>query len=72
MYHRLTRNLASNCELVDEDANESRPHCLPPSSFPERDLRDGGELRFKAYRVAWKKCLDRMQVIITTSTCSVS
>ncbi|KAH9484392.1 Origin recognition complex subunit 3 [Psilocybe cubensis] len=37
---------------------------LPPSSFTDRDLENGCELRFQAYKVAWKKCLDRVQEII--------
>ncbi|PPQ91406.1 hypothetical protein CVT25_014294 [Psilocybe cyanescens] len=37
---------------------------LPVSAYEERDLEDGREMRFSAYKVAWKKCLDRVQDII--------
>ncbi|CAA7266184.1 unnamed protein product [Cyclocybe aegerita] len=47
------------------DPIEKLKRFIPPtSSSQDYDLENGLELRFEAYRVAWKKCLDRMQGII--------
>ncbi|KIM41529.1 hypothetical protein M413DRAFT_445512 [Hebeloma cylindrosporum] len=49
-----------------EDSDDLAPpkRVLAKSLFQERDLEDGQELRFAAYRKAWKKCLDRVQTIV--------
>lgn len=46
---------------LDEDENDANIS-LPSSSYHERDLRGGEQLRFEAYRETWRKCLGRVQV----------
>jgi len=49
--------------VCEEDIEESvLDQALPESIYPERELKDGQELRFTAYRTAWRKCLNRIQV----------
>lgn len=48
---------------LDEDENDANIS-LPSSSYHERDLRGGEQLRFEAYRETWRKCLGRVQSII--------
>ncbi|PPR03388.1 hypothetical protein CVT24_012513 [Panaeolus cyanescens] len=51
----------------DEDSDLEEPTNDNQNSFfseSENDLMNGPELRFLAYREAWKKCLERMQETI--------
>ncbi|TFK37088.1 origin recognition complex subunit 3 N-terminus-domain-containing protein [Crucibulum laeve] len=48
----------------DSDTPSDIPFPAPP--LKERDFLDGHELRLKAYRVAWDKCLTRVQSIVKT------
>ncbi|EGO26953.1 hypothetical protein SERLADRAFT_448068 [Serpula lacrymans var. lacrymans S7.9] len=49
-------------EGEDEDVDKIATYQL----FQHRDLPDGYQLRLNAYRVAWSKCLSRIQEIIHT------
>ena len=49
-------------ELEDDDEINSTGQSLPSSPYKERDLENGQELRFAAYRAAWKKCLNKIKV----------
>jgi hypothetical protein len=56
----LPRLLIADCFLDKDDEVETN---IPlPSHQTEYDLPDGEQLRLDAYRNAWKKSLDRMQV----------
>ncbi|KAF8964769.1 origin recognition complex subunit 3 N-terminus-domain-containing protein [Flammula alnicola] len=48
----------------EADDTPSEIHFVPRSIYEERDLVDGQELRFVAYKAAWKKCLERVQKIV--------
>ena len=55
----ITRDV--HCATADDEVGEELQF---PSShaFAHRDLPDGYELRLRAYRKAWAKCLERVQV----------
>jgi len=57
----------SNCDrLADDDTSDDDLEPNSCSPYDERDLVDGYVLRMNAYRAAWDKCLDRIQVRILT------
>ncbi|KAJ3505538.1 hypothetical protein NLJ89_g7363 [Agrocybe chaxingu] len=52
-------------QVEGDDPIEESKRIIPPTfSSQNYDLENGRELRFEAYRVAWRRCLDRMQEII--------
>ncbi|KAF9522255.1 origin recognition complex subunit 3 N-terminus-domain-containing protein [Crepidotus variabilis] len=49
---------------IQIDVPSSPRNALPNSPFSERDLHDGPQLRFEAYRTAWEKCMTRITGIV--------
>ncbi|KAI0316872.1 origin recognition complex subunit 3 N-terminus-domain-containing protein [Amylostereum chailletii] len=49
---------------ASEDTEDEHNAELEQSSFHERDFPDGHEMRLKAYRDAWNKCLKRVQSVV--------
>lgn len=50
------------------DTDDVEPYTL----FPDRDLPNGYELRLTAYKMAWSKCLQRVQVCLEHHICTYS
>ncbi|TFY63732.1 hypothetical protein EVG20_g6195 [Dentipellis fragilis] len=44
----------------DEDKSDPEPY----APYAERDLPEGPEIRLRAYRAAWSRCLNRVQSIV--------
>ncbi|KAA1471924.1 hypothetical protein DENSPDRAFT_929928 [Dentipellis sp. KUC8613] len=49
-------------EGPESDDDESGPE--PYAPYAERDLPEGPEIRLRAYRAAWSRCLNRVQSIV--------